>query len=136
LKKKGQYEQAKPLYLDALKIVEEVYGEEHVLVAEISNNLADVYRKIALVDQATGTTLSMERHELSLLLDRQGQPLTRLCTHARTHAHAQICICVRQGSTKRTWAASTRSWLRTSTRWAWSSRSGTDVTSHPPRRSG
>jgi hypothetical protein len=27
LKKKGQYAQAKPLYLDALKIVEEVYGE-------------------------------------------------------------------------------------------------------------
>jgi hypothetical protein len=80
LKKKGQYEQAKPLYLDALKIVEQVYGEvteslrsfetlarlrgsrgltlqEHVLVAEISNNLADVYRKIALVDQATGALL-------------------------------------------------------------------------------
>jgi hypothetical protein len=44
LKKKGLYDEAKPLYLKALEIVRALYGEEHLKIALISADLGDVFR--------------------------------------------------------------------------------------------
>jgi tetratricopeptide (TPR) repeat protein len=46
LKKKGEYEKAKPLYLQALDIVEKIYGPDHIKIALICTDLADVERKL------------------------------------------------------------------------------------------
>jgi hypothetical protein len=44
LKKKGRYDEAKPLYLKALNIIETLYSQEHIKIALISADLGDVYR--------------------------------------------------------------------------------------------
>jgi len=41
-----------PLYIQSLEIIEKVYGSEHLKIAEICTDLADVYRKLANYDNA------------------------------------------------------------------------------------
>ncbi|CAF1128633.1 unnamed protein product [Rotaria sordida] len=44
-RKKGNYNEARELYLKSLKHAESVYGQNHPLIADIMNNLALLYKK-------------------------------------------------------------------------------------------
>ena len=53
-KKKAEYDQAEPLFVRALDIIESVYGKNslHPKTGSYLNDLADVLRKRGLNDQA------------------------------------------------------------------------------------
>lgn len=44
-RKKGNYDQARDLYLQGLKQIESIHGQNHPSIAEILNNLAVLYKK-------------------------------------------------------------------------------------------
>lgn len=44
-RKKGNYDEARELYLQALKQTESLYGQNHPSIADINNNLAILLKK-------------------------------------------------------------------------------------------
>ena len=44
-RKKGNYDEAREFYLQSLKQAESLYGQNHLCIADILNNLAILYKK-------------------------------------------------------------------------------------------